>query len=45
MLQHIFTSYEAIEEINLEENGVNTMEPYDPTEPLARLIKQLEKGQ
>ena len=45
MLQHIFTSYEAIDKIDLEENGVNTMEPYDPTEHLARLIKKLGKAQ
>ena len=44
MLQHFFTSYEAIKETNLKENTVKMMEPYDPAEPLARLIKQLEKG-
>ena len=44
MLQHIVNSYRVIDEINFEENAVKTMEPYEPTEPLARLIKQLEKG-
>ena len=44
MLQHLFASYGVIGEINLEENAVKMMGPYDPTEPLARLIEQLEKG-
>ena len=44
MLQHIFDSYGAIDEIDLEENAVNMMGPYDPAEPLYRLNKQLEKG-
>ena len=42
MLQHLFTSYEAIKEINLKENTVKIMEPYDPAEPLAQLIGKLE---
>ena len=44
MLQHIFSNYKVIERIDLEENTVKMMGPYDPAEPLARLIKQLEKG-
>ena len=44
MLQHIFASYMAINKIDLEENAVKIMGPYDPAEPLARLIKQLERG-
>ena len=43
MLQHIFSNYKVIERIDLEENIVKMMGPYDPAEPLARLIKQLEK--
>ena len=43
MLQHLFSSYRAIDDINLEENAVNMMGPHDPTEPLNRLIEQLEK--
>ena len=35
MLQHLFASYGVIGEINLEENAVKMMGPYDPTEPLA----------
>ena len=38
MLQHFFTPYGAIDEIDLEENAVKIMEHYDPAEPLARLI-------
>ena len=33
-----------IYEINFEENEVKMMGPYNPTEPLAQLIEQLEKG-
>ena len=44
MLQNIFTSCGAIDKINIEENAVKIMEPCDPAEPLARLIKQLEEG-
>ena len=44
MLQNIFTRYKAIDEIHLEENAVKMMGPYDPEEPLAQLIKQLESG-
>ena len=44
MLQNLFSSYKTIDEIDLEENSVKMMGPYDPTEPLARLIEQLEKG-
>ena len=41
MLQHIFASYRSIDEIDLDENVVNMMGPYDPAKPLARIIKQL----
>ena len=44
MLQHLFASYGVIGEINLEENAVKMMGPYNPAEPLSQLIKQLEKG-
>ena len=39
----MFTYYEAIDEIDLEENRVKMMGPYNPAEPLARLINQLKK--
>ena len=39
MLQHLFASYRLIDEIDLEENAVKMMEPYDPDEALSRLIK------
>ena len=35
ILQHLFSSYRAIEEIDLDENSVNMMGPYDPVEPLS----------
>ena len=44
MLQNLFSSYGRIEKIDLEENPVKMMGPYDPAEPLAWLIEQLEKG-
>ena len=44
MLQHLVNSYGAIDKINLKENVVKIMGPYDPMEPLACLIKILEKG-
>ena len=43
MLHNLFFSYGMINEIYLEENSVKIMGPYDPDEPLARLIKKLEK--
>ena len=43
MMQHLFSSYEAIDNIDLEENAVKIMGPYNPAEPLARIIEQLEK--
>ena len=44
ILHYLFTMYRAIEEINFKENMVKMMEPYDPADPLAQLIKYLEKG-
>ena len=44
MLHHIFSSYRAINKIDLEENTIKMMGPYDPAEPLAQIIEQLEKG-
>ena len=38
ILQHLFSSYGAIIEIDLEENAVKMMGPYNPMEPLARII-------
>ena len=35
MLQHIFARYRAIGKIDLKENTVKMMGPYDPAEPLA----------
>ena len=44
MLKHLFSSYRAIYEIDLEENAVKMMVPYDPAKPLSRTIEILEKG-
>ena len=38
MLLHLFSSYRAIDEIDLEENAVNIMGRYDPDELLSQLI-------
>ena len=35
MIQHLFSSYRAIDEINPKENAVEMMVPYNPAEPLA----------
>ena len=43
MIQHLFSSYGTIDEIYLEENAVKMMGNYNPTEPIARFIKQLKK--
>ena len=43
MLQHMFSSYRAIDRIDLQENAVKMMGPYKPTEPLDRLIEKSEK--
>ena len=44
ILQHLFVSYGAIAEFDLRENAVKMMGPYNPAEPLDRLIKQLGRG-
>ena len=33
MIKHLFSSYGEIDEIDLEENVVNMMGPYDPAKP------------
>ena len=44
MLQHLFSSYWEIGEINFEENAVKMIGPYNPAEPLVQLIEQLKGG-
>ena len=41
LIQHLFFGYRPIEKIDLEENAVKMMGPYNPAEPLARLIEKL----
>ena len=43
MIHNLFNSYREINKTNLEENAVKMMGPYNPAEPLACLIDQLEK--
>ena len=43
MIQHLFTSYRAIDRIALKGNAVKMMGPYDSAEPLSRLIDKLKK--
>ena len=35
IIQHLFSSYRAIDKIDLEENAAKMMGPYDPAEPLS----------
>ena len=44
MLQHLFTSYGAIDNIVVEENAVKMMKPDELVEPLSPLIEQLLTG-
>ena len=44
ILQHLCSSYGVINEIELEENAVNMMGPYNASEPISQPIKKLEKG-
>ena len=44
MLQNLFSSYGTIEEIDLYENAIKMIGPYDPAENMVRLIETLEKG-
>ena len=45
MLQDIFNLYVTVEKIDLKENTVKMIGPYDFTELLAQLIGKLENGQ
>ena len=44
MLHHLFSNNGAINKINLKENTVKMMGPYDLAEPLSLIIEQLERG-
>ena len=44
MIQHLISIYGDINRIDLGENAVKMMGPYNPAEPLDLLIEQLEKG-
>ena len=44
MMNNLFSNYRVIDRIDLEENTVKIMGPYEPAEPLVRLIEHSEKG-
>ena len=44
ILQHLFRSYGAIKKIDLKENVVMIICPYEPSEPLSCLIDQIKSG-
>ena len=44
ILQHLLSSYKAIDESNLEENYAKMIGTYYPGELLSRLVYQLGKG-
>ena len=44
MIDNLFRAYKAIGEIDLEENDVNMMGPYNPAEPLDHPIEHKYKG-
>ena len=41
IIQHLFSSYRVIDKIDLEENAVKMIGPYNPAEPISQLIEQL----
>ena len=45
ILQYMLNSYGEIDEVDIEENTVKMMGPYDPAETLSRHIDQPKKGQ
>ena len=45
MIKQLFSNYVKIDKIDLQENSVKTMGPYNPAEPLARLIKKWKRGE
>ena len=44
MMAHLFRAYGKIDDINLKEDAVKMMGPYNPAEPPARLIEKMKKG-
>ena len=45
IMDHLFRSYGDIYKIDLEENELNMMGLYNPSESLDSLTEQIEKGQ
>jgi len=44
MIHHLYVTYGEIDEVDIDENLVAMMKPYDPELTLATLTNQLEKG-
>ena len=44
IMYHLFRSYWDIDRIYLEENTVNMMGLYNPSETLTHIIEHMEKG-
>lgn len=44
IMTHLYDNYRKVEDIDIETNKVKMMKPWDPTKPLANLVKQLEDG-
>ena len=44
MMNNIFRTYGAINDINLKENSVHMMGTYHPVEPLTGITGQTKKG-
>ena len=45
MIKHLFSFYGEIHEINLEENTIRILGPYDPAETFDRLFDLIKNGQ
>eukprot|EP00978_Attheya_sp_CCMP212_P008919 scaffold21039_cov30-Attheya_sp.AAC.2 len=44
MVMHLYSTYGDIDKVDIEDNLVTMMKPYDPETPLATLTSQLEDG-
>ena len=44
IITHLYRTYGDIDEINLETNKTNMMQPYSPDQSIRTLVEQLEYG-
>ena len=42
IIKHLYATYVGIDEMDLETNKINIMQPYSPDQPVAILLEQLE---